>query len=132
MEQFFGSASAEFEKMENIQDMVKLMWGLPVSQVNKPLTTEHYPCLINIVYHPLLNLLTNLHSLQWDSKVDSSLGSSVFCPEVLDLGTQGGPRAWPTVLRPTVQGLTVQGPTVQGPTFRDPTFQDPTPKEPFL
>jgi len=32
MEQFFGSASAEFEKMENIQDMIKLMWGLPVSQ----------------------------------------------------------------------------------------------------
>ena len=45
MELFFGSASAEFEKMENIQDMIKLMWGLPVSQVNKPLTTEPYPCL---------------------------------------------------------------------------------------
>ena len=35
MEQFFGSASAlaEFEKMENIQEKIKLMWGLPVSQV---------------------------------------------------------------------------------------------------
>jgi len=34
MEQFFGSASAlaEFEKMENIQEKIKLMWGLPVSQ----------------------------------------------------------------------------------------------------
>ena len=35
MEQFFGSASAlaDFEKMEKIQDKIKLMWGLPVAQV---------------------------------------------------------------------------------------------------
>ena len=52
MEQFFGSASAEFEKMENIQDMIKLMWGLPVSQVNKPLTTEPYPCLSSFAQSP--------------------------------------------------------------------------------
>ena len=39
MEQFFGSAAAlaEFERMQNIQEKIKLMWGLPVSQVHKPL-----------------------------------------------------------------------------------------------
>ena len=35
MEAFFGSASAlsDFEKMEKIQDKIKLMWALPVAQV---------------------------------------------------------------------------------------------------
>ena len=45
MEQFFGSASAlaDFEKMEKIQDKIKLMWGLPLALV------EAKPKLINFV-----------------------------------------------------------------------------------
>ena len=45
MEQFFGSASAlaDFEKMEKIQDKIKLLWGLPVAQVGEK------PKLINFV-----------------------------------------------------------------------------------
>ena len=121
MEQFFGSASAlaEFEKMENIQEKIKLMWGLPVSQVYGFLQLS-----FSKVQVPLLSFLTNWLSFQWVSGAGSSLGSSAVGPR--SIGARGptvpsfqgrhlSPGQRPVGHTWLSRGLTIWDPTVQGP-----------------